>query len=250
MSSEENSVTGSDVPDDLDEISPQRTANELRAFLKAVPAHGSTTDAVTDALREAILDGRLAPSTWLREDDLARQLQVSRTPVREALRRLSDEHLAVRAAHRGTLVAPMGLDDILAVYLVRETLEGLAARMTAQRQPHGTVEALTSVHHKMIAAADLGDTAALAKLNLDFHRALREGSGNSYLDRFLTQVEHAVRRFGRTTFQAPGRTVTALAEHGAIIEAVAAADPDLAAERAAEHMRRAREVRVQEVLGL
>lgn len=226
------------------------SAGDLSALLEAAPPHGSTTDAVTDALREAILDGRLPPSTWLREDELARQLRVSRTPVREALRRLTDEHLTVRAPHRGTLVAPMGLDDILAVYLVRESLEGLAARMTAGRQPPGAVDALLSIHKRMVVAADGADTGLLAKLNLDFHRVLREASGNPYLDRFLTQVEHAVRRLGRTTFESPGRTAAALAEHSAIIEAIAAADPDLAAERAADHMRRAREVRVQFALGL
>ena len=100
------------------------SGKSLRQYLEDVPRHGSTTDAVTEALREAILDGSLAPSTWLREDDLAQQLRVSRTPVREALRRLSDEQLTVRSAHRGSMVAPMSLDDILAVYAVREALEG------------------------------------------------------------------------------------------------------------------------------
>ncbi len=236
-----------------DQTSPQpaeaSVVSGLRTYLDATPVHGSTTDAVTDALREAILAGALPPSTWLREDDLARQLQVSRTPVREALRRLSDEQLTVRAAHRGTLVAPMSLDDLLAVYAVRETLEGLAARMTALRQPAGTVEALAGVHHRMVAAAEIDDVAALEHLNLQFHRLLREGSGNSYLDRFLTQVEHAVRRFGRSTYATPGRTSSALEEHSGIMEAIAAADSDLAAARAAEHMRRAREVRIQAILG-
>jgi DNA-binding GntR family transcriptional regulator len=222
----------------------------LRPYLDGVPPHGSATDAVTEALREAILDGRLPPSTWLREDELAQQLHVSRTPIREALRRLTDEHLTVRAAHRGTVVASMSLDDIVAVYLVRESLEGLAARMTAVRQPPGTVEALLAVHNRMADAADANDTATLAELNLEFHRVLREASGNSYLDRFLTQVEHAVRRFGRSTYDSPGRTSAALTEHAAIIEAIAAADADLAATRAAEHMRKAREVRVQMALGL
>ena len=80
---------------------------QLRAYLKSVPAYGSTTDVITDVLREAILDGVLAPSTWLREDELASELSVSRTPVRVALRRLSDERLAVRLTNRGTVVTSM-----------------------------------------------------------------------------------------------------------------------------------------------
>jgi DNA-binding GntR family transcriptional regulator len=224
-------------------------APDLGFYLRAVPSRGSTTDAVTDALREAILDGTLGPSTWLREDDLSRQFNVSRTPVREALRRLTDERLTVREANRGTVVAPMSIDDVLAVYTVRETLEGMAARMAARRHPPGLVNALAAVQKEMAAAAETHDTPALVRHNLEFHRLLRQASGNPYLDRFLVQVEHAVRRFGVSTFDAPGRTEQALAEHKSIIEAVAAGDPDLAERRAAEHMRYARETRIQAILG-
>src|ERR1700753_2242511 len=106
----------------------------LSRYLAAQPQRGSASDAVTNALREAILDGTIAESTWLREEDLARELSVSRTPVREALRRLSDERLTNRVANRGSIVAPMTLDEVLAVYVVRESLEGLAARTVAQRR--------------------------------------------------------------------------------------------------------------------
>ncbi|MCL2780591.1 MAG: GntR family transcriptional regulator [Actinomycetia bacterium] len=224
------------------------TTRGLRTYLSSTPSHGSTTDAVTNALREAILDGVLAPATWLREGDLAEQLQVSRTPVREALRRLSDEQLTVRTVNRGTLVASMTIDDILAVYAVRENLDGLAAQMTAQRRPPTVVEALRSINHQMAEAAGLGDTKLLAKLNVDFHGVLRDGSGNPYLVRFLTEVEHAFRRFGHSTYEVPGRPEEALQEHAGIVEAVAAGDPDLASKRAFAHSRRARDVRIQTLL--
>ncbi|MQA85501.1 MAG: FCD domain-containing protein [Streptosporangiales bacterium] len=220
----------------------------MRAYLDASPEHGSTTDVVTDALREAILDGALPPSRWLREDELARELSVSRTPVREALRRLSDERLIVRAAHRGSLVAPMTFDDVLAVYLVRESLEGLAAQIAARRRPAGLIDSLSRVHRAMTERAEEGGTGELVRLNLEFHRLLREASGNPYLERFLTQVEHAVRRFGRSTYELPGRVTEMLAEHRAILDAIAAGDADAAQQKAAEHMRRARDARVQGLL--
>jgi DNA-binding GntR family transcriptional regulator len=210
--------------------------------------HGSTTDAVTDALREAILDGRLPPSTWLREDELSRQLNVSRTPVREALRRLTDEQLTVREAHRGTVVAPMSIDDVLAVYMVRELLEGMAARMTARRRPAGIVEELSGIQREMETAAEARDIPLLVRLNIDFHRVLRAASGNPYLARFLVQVEHAVRRFGVSTFEDESRTEALLAEHRAIVEAVAAGDPDLAEAKAFEHVRAARDTRIRAIL--
>ncbi|MGX7680819.1 GntR family transcriptional regulator [Jatrophihabitans sp. DSM 45814] len=217
----------------------------LRVYLEQVPDHGSTTDVVTDALREAILEGALPESTWLREDELAKDLGVSRTPVRDALRRLSDEHLAVRTAHRGTIVAPMRLDDVLAVYTVREVLEGLAARMTANRPRAGTTDELLRVHGQMADAFESGNLDVLPKLNLEFHAILREGSDNDYLQRFLLQIEHAVRRFQSSTFEFTARATEALAEHRAILDAIIASDGDLAAQRAQEHISRAREARIR-----
>ena len=113
---------------------------QLRTYLKSVPAYGSTTDVITDVLREAILDGVLAPSTWLREDELASELSVSRTPVREALRRLSDERLAVRLVNRGTVVTSISLDDVVALFLVREQLEGAGGPLGGGAPATGFVE--------------------------------------------------------------------------------------------------------------
>lgn len=225
----------------------QPYSEALRELL-VKPEHGSMTDAVTDALREAILRGLFAPPAWLREDELAHALDVSRTPVREALRRLTDEGLTQRVANRGTVVSPMTLDEILAVYAVRASLEGLAARTAASRRPAGLVDDLKSVHQQMVAAAERDDPAGIAALNLEFHRLIRDATANPYLSRFLTQVEHAVRRFGQTTFSLPGRGEDAAAEHLGILEAIAAGDPDLAEERAAEHMRRARESRIRQIV--
>lgn len=239
------------VPDEMPERAAARGDGDrspLRSYLRSLPRRGSTTDAVTDALREAILDGVLPQATWLREDELSRELQVSRTPIREALRRLSDEGLTSRAANRGTLVSSMSLEDVLAVYVVRERLEGLAARIAATRRPEGLIQELTALHRRMSQLADAGEVAGLVELNLQFHRLIRQGSGNAYLQRFLTQVEHAVRRFGRSTYQVPGRARETLAEHRAIIEAIAAGDPDAAEERAMQHMRSARDVRVRQML--
>lgn len=208
--------------------------------------YGSTTDAVTDALREEILSGTLAPNTWIREHEIAERFSVSRTPVREAMRRLSDEGLTNRSANRGTVVAPMSLDDILAVYAVRESLEGLAAQTAAARRPTGLVEALSIVHKEM--EDSQGDVAKLAALNLQFHGILRDASNNSYLERFLRQVEYAVRRFQRSTYEVPGRAQETLNEHYAIIAAIAAGDAATAESCAIEHMRRAREARLSQVL--
>ena len=224
---------------------------DLTSYLAATRGRGrrgSTTDDVTSALREAILDGVLPPSTWLREQELAEALQVSRTPVREALRHLSDEQLVERSINRGAVVRSMSLDEILAVYLVRASLEGLAARTASVRPGPGLVDRLNEVHRSMHAALH-GPPRALAALNLEFHRAIRESTDNAYLERFLTQVEHAVRRFGATTYEDAHRARESLDEHEEIIAAIAAGDHDRAEHAATADMHRARDARIGALLG-
>lgn len=217
----------------------------LRA-LHVPTGHGSSTDGVTDTLRESILAGIVPPGTWLREGELSRVLGVSRTPVREALRRLADEGLTNREVHRGSVVAPMSIEDILAVYTVRASLEGLAARLAAAHATAETVATLRNIHQKMQEAADAREPVAV--LNLELHRLIREAAHNAYLERFLIQVENSVRRFGQTTFNDPDRLPVALEEHGQLIDAIANADANLAEQLAVTHMRNAREVRLRQLL--
>lgn len=226
-----------------------RIPDNLAEYFDRTHHRGRTSEAVTDALREAILDGLLKPSAWLREDEIARAFNVSRTPVRDALRRLADEGLAVKTAHHGTAVAPLSLEDILALYVVREDLEGLAARLAAVRCPPGLVEALDEVGDRMVIAAEAHDIGKLAQLNLEWHRVLREGAANTYLDRFLSQVEHAVRRLPVTTFAHHGRPAEVLAEHDAVVRAIEAHDGAAAEQAARTHMHRAREIRLSVLLG-
>lgn len=225
-----------------------RPSGGLARYLVTTPGRGATADAVTDALREAILDGLLPASTWLREEDIAAELRLSRTPVREAIRRLTSEGLAVRMPNHGTQVAPMAIEDILAVYTVRENLEGLAARLAAQRASEALRSRLRDVHERFRAAAEIGDAGTLAELNLEFHRAIREATGNRYLERFLTLVEHAVRRFGNSTFENPRRVDATVYEHEAILTAIVGGMAEDAEVHARSHMRSAREARLEAFL--
>lgn len=231
---------------DASENQPYR---QLQKYLPGGVLRGRTTESITDALREAILDGVMAPNAWLREDELAAAFKVSRTPVREALRRLADEGLAVKTANHGTVVAPLSLEDILALYVVRENLEGLTARLAASRPSQGLVTQLRAIAKQMQAAADSGAQAELSKINRDWHRALREGAGNTYLDKFLGQVEHAVRRLPKTTLDHPGRLEEVMAEHEQMVAAIEAGDAETAERLARAHMRRAREIRISVLLG-
>ena len=204
------------------------------------------TDAVTNALREAILQGVLRPGSWLREGDLAEALSVSRTPIREALKRLSDEGVTERIPNRGTVVASLSVEDILAIYEVRATLEGLAARLAARHQTPDMVAALRATNEKMRWAAASG--ADLSAINMLFHRRLREAAGSDYLARFLIQIENDVRRFGQTTLVAPGRDTEVIAEHESLIDAIENGEAERAEELAVAHIRKARAIRITQLV--
>lgn len=225
-----------------------RTNSRFERYLREVPQHGQTSDRVAEILKEAILDGVLPPSYWLREKELASELSVSRTPIREALRRLSMEGLVVITAHQGAMVVPLTMEDILQVYAVRESLEGLASRLAAKNRTQEHIEQLKEALRQM-KEADRGDASELARLNLEFHRIIRQSTKNQFLDRFLLQIEQAVRRFGNTTFEFSEWVEDSIKEHGEIIEAIAEQDGEKAERLATEHMRHARRLRVRMLLG-
>lgn len=220
------------------------TTPDLARFLASSPERGRATELVTDALREAIVTGYLTPGTWLREDDVAKDLKVSRTPVREAVRRLADEQLVVKTAHQGTMVAGISFQDVLALYAVRVPLEGTVARFAAERRSDELVANLKRIQKEMAAASRRHDAEGMVLQNRLFHRAMSDATGNLYLQRFMLQIENAVRRLPSTTYSSPARQKSVLAEHDAIIAAIDKGDPDAAAEAATQHMSRAREVRL------
>lgn len=225
---------------------PKISADSLFAkYTDDSPENGQAADKVAYILREAIFDGALQPSSWLRESELARKLGVSRTPIREALKRLAAEGLVDITARQGAIVSKMGVEDILEVYAVRENLEGLAARLAAKSRSQLHLDQLENILTQMTQAIAEGSPRDLADLNITFHQIIRQVAANHHLNRFLSQVEFAVRRFGRTTFEVPGRAKEAVEEHRHIVEAVAEGDAEAAERLAIEHMRRARELRIR-----
>jgi DNA-binding GntR family transcriptional regulator len=201
-------------------------------------------DAVYATLRDAIVSGQLRPGDRLAEVQLARQFEVSRTPVREAIFRLEAEHFAERHARRGLIVRGIPEQEVLEVYAVRTWLDGLAARVAAEHaQPadHARLRWLNARLAEAIAEANL---VTAAELNIQFHEAIGEAARNSMLLHFMRQLHDWVRRFGGTTFSVPERAAQALAEHVGIIDAIEQMNPDVAEQGARAHMTHAHEVRL------
>jgi DNA-binding GntR family transcriptional regulator len=142
-------------------------------------------------------------------------------------------------------VAALTTDDLLALYLVREVLDGLAIRLATTRMTPNDWRTITEILEQMDEAAADGDAQRAAELNLRFHQMLRQVAGNPYLSRFMQQVEHAVRRSGQTIFSYPGRSEDAVKEHREMCEAIKAGDSAKAEQLAIEHVRRARRLKLQ-----
>lgn len=217
---------------------------ELSADGKA-PARGSMPDAVAGAIRQAILDGVLPPGAWLREAEVARELKVSRTPVRDAFRILAADGLVTINANQGAVVSPMTSDDVLELYVVREALEGLAARLAARRAPQRYIEDFTKILAEMKKVGQAGDIRALSRLNFEFHVIVLEAAGNRYLDRALTQLHNAARRFPDPTLGLPGRVEESIEEHVSLANAIIQGDADTAEDLAIKHMRHLSELRIR-----
>ena len=231
--------------------SAQDTAAATPRFRLAkgpAPSRGSMPEAVASALREAILDGALTPGTWLREAEVAREMNVSRTPVRDAFRILAAEGLVSINANQGAVVAQMTAEDVVELYVMRETLEMLAAKLAARRGAQQCLEAFADLIPKMREIGEQGRIQELSKLNFDFHAVILAAAGNRYLDRALTQIQNAARRFPDPTLGLPGRVEESIGEHVALADAISTGDAETAERLAGEHMRHLAELRIRMLL--
>lgn len=211
----------------------------LAAYRVDRGGRGNAVADTTWALREAILDGVLAPNEWLREESLKVELGVSRTPVREALNRLEEEGLIHRTPGQGARVSTLTIEDMSVVYQVRGSLESLTARMAAEQASLHEKAALHALHESMKAAAVRVDPVEFSRRNIEFHAAITAMADNSYLTRLLNTVETAIRRFGTRSYSSE-RMEQIVAEHEALMNAIVSGRGDSAANAAMSHAASAR----------
>jgi DNA-binding GntR family transcriptional regulator len=223
---------------------------EYWRLLYLLPVAVAHADRVTESLREQILSGTIATGAWLGEVALAREFGVSRTPIREALKRLLAEGLLTQTPSRGLVVASVSIEDLQALYSVREALEGVAARACADRGDSNLVTLLRANVEAMTIAARRGSSDELTHMNHQFHVLLRQGANNVYLDKFLTEIDHRLSQFRQTTYELLGRADEAIGEHLALVDAISRRDPISAEAAALTHQRNAREARVRRLIGL
>ena len=190
----------------------------------------------------AIDTGAYRPGDRLVESDLALRFGVSRTPVREALQRLETQGLLARDG-RSLIVAALDHAQMAELYAVRSVLEGLAARLAARHATEEEVAVMRAMCRDDRAL--LGDPRALARANRRFHHQIHLASHNRFLVQQLGLVHRSMALMAETSLAAEGRGPHALAEHDAIVSAIAAHDGDAAEAALRAHISRAFEVRLR-----
>ena len=207
------------------------------------PSHGGTARRATSVaagiyrdLRTDIVTLRRKPGDPISEKQIAEAYGVSRTPVREAVLKLADEGLIEVFPQSGTFVARIPVAALPEAIAIRRVLEEATVRYAAGRATRSQVARLRAcieVHRECEAA---GDLEGFHQADEEFHRLLAETAGYPGFWTLIQQVKLQVDRFRRLTLPAPGRTALVIREHEAIIDAVAAHDPDGAARALNTHL--------------
>jgi DNA-binding GntR family transcriptional regulator len=209
--------------------------------MTAKPNRSSGSDAY-ELLLAGIENGELPAGTRLRETELAQRFSHSRTPIREALKRLEQQGL-VRHEPHGLVVTSLNYNQIAELYLLREVLEGTAARLAAQHASAIEIGLLQEMVEKDRALAE--QPTRLAKTNRAFHQQVGDAGRNSFLSQALENLRLSLALLPGTTLGAPGRGAGSVQDHAQIVAHIAARDPDGAEAAARQHIRNAFKTRIE-----
>ena len=192
-------------------------------------------DVVFENLRGAIVEGKLKPGQRLMEVQLAEQLGVSRTPVREAIRKLELEGLVVMIPRKGAYVANMSLKDVIDVLEIRASLEGLAASLAAERITDEDIKKLESIVEEFNDSINQSDVEALLRKD----ECIFKSTNNKKLHQLINSLWEQVYRFRVTYISDYDSTVNIVEEHKMILDAIKRRDSKLAKQYAMQHIQTA-----------
>jgi len=195
---------------------------------------------VCEHIRQAIIDGTFAPGERLMEIQLAEEMGVSRTPVREAIRKLELEGFVVMIPRRGTYVANLSIKDINDVYEIRSSLDVLAAGLAAERITPEEVVSLQNFIKELDRHIEEGNMEKVVETDTAFHDVLYKASRNERLCNIISNLREQITGIRGTSMRYPGRLKDTQEEHRKIVEAIAARDVDRSRAAAQIHMENAR----------
>lgn len=198
-------------------------------------SHKPLREIVYDQLKMQILEGKIEPGTRMMEVNLADEMGVSRTPVREAIRKLEKDGLVVIEPRRGAYASEISLKDIIDTLTVREELEGLAAALTAQNMNEETAEELRRIADTYERSIRNGDTPSIIECDERFHRLITNRSENKSLIQIYGSIQELALRFRYFYYDDFSRYQDMPRAHYHIVEALESGDPIEARDAARKH---------------
>lgn len=185
-------------------------------------------------LYDAIRDGQFRPGDRLREIDVSQQLQLSRTPVREALRKLENDGIVEHRPRIGAVIRTLSSPEIVELYEMRLVLERTAAEMAAKHASAAEIDLLIDINDQIEKVRS--DTQRAAALNQDFHRSIYLATRNRFLLEAARALNNALMLLGPTTLDDQARIQTVHAQHAEIIDAIRSSDQAAAGKAADAHL--------------
>jgi len=196
-------------------------------------------EAAFEKIKEAIIKGHFKPGEKLVEQTLAQEMGVSRTPVREAIRRLEAEGFVISIPRKGVVVSRADKEEIVQLYSIRAELEGLAARWAIENADEDDIQKLDEAISRMEETVASGDLDGVVQSNALFHDAIAQASKSRILCTLLKTLQDNIQRFRFQSLHLPGRPEAALAEHKEIIAAIKEKKAEEADRLLKEHLQNA-----------
>lgn len=190
------------------------------------------------SLRDSIIKGKVKPGQRLMEIQLSQEMGVSRTPVREAIRKLQLEGLVIMHPRKGAIVAPINPRDLKEILEVRRALEKLACHLASERASAEAVKRLTDIHNAMIEAIAIDDLELITEKDVEFHETITEIAGNEHLQAMLDQIKAHLFRYRREFIKELGDRKVLILEHAAILDAITGGNAALAEKSVDVHIER------------
>jgi DNA-binding GntR family transcriptional regulator len=197
---------------------------------------GTLHERVSAALRDLIVEGELAPGSRISERELCARFGISRTPLREALKVLAREGLVDLLPHRGARVAQLDPRDVADMFDVMAALEALAGRLAAPRITASELDEIRALHFEMLAAHARRDLPTYFRRNQAIHEALLNAARNPVLASTYRGLAGRIRRARYVANMSPERWDEAVAEHEAILDALATRDGERLSRLLGEHL--------------
>lgn len=189
-----------------------------------------------DRIEALVLSGDLLPGSKLDEQGLAQRFQVSRTPVREALRQLASRGLVELRPHRGAFVASVTPELLEEMFVAMAEMEATCARLAAMSMTPIERRGLQRLHESMAGMAERGEVDAFRAANETFHARIYEGAHNGLLEDATRLLRRRVAAYRRAQFRTAGRLASSHAEHEAVVRAILSGEPARAHAAMLEHV--------------